>query len=64
MLRGQILGSIGPNTQFGLHEVAGGLDVTFGSLNVCVVEVLSGPAGPGPSIGQHTGPQRPDNARR
>ena len=37
------------NAQFGLHEV--GLNVTFGPLNVGVVEILSGPAGPDPPVG-------------
>jgi hypothetical protein len=50
------------NAQFRLHEV--GLDVTFGPLNVGVVEVLSGPNGSDPPTGQHRGPRRPDYARR
>ena len=47
---------------FGLHEV--GLDVTFGPLNVGVVEVLSGPNGSDPPMGQRRGPQRLEYARR
>ena len=50
------------NAQFRVHEV--GLDAAFGPLNVGVVEVLSGPNGSDPPMGQRRGPQRLEYARR
>ena len=47
-----------------LAQFRAGLDAAFGPLNVGVLEVLGGPNGSDPPMGQRRGPQRLEYARR